>query len=53
MILINQFDCLNLSRASLIAFTTYILYILFIIGYTMKSLQSSSSSHISINLTFT
>ena len=51
--LINQFDCLYLSRASLIAFTIYFLYILFVTGYTIKSVQSSSSSHISIILTFT
>ena len=51
--LINQFDCLYLSKASLIAFTIYFLYILFVTGYTIKSVQSSSSSHISIILTFT
>ena len=51
--LINQFDCLYLSKASLIAFTICFLYILFVTGYTIKSVQSSSSSHISIILTFT
>lgn len=51
--LINQFDCLCLSRASLIAFTIYFLCILFVKGYTLKSVQSSSSSHISIIFTFT